>query len=133
MGRLRAAFEVLCLAGAGALVLWGLAHGLTPRADREADSHFAAAAAYVKSQAQGERDYVLVRPVWELAGARAFLPLPTGVYRSPVPALWAGRDRLWVVAAHGAEAPAAIRSQLALGEEKSFGPVTVYRFDVRRP
>jgi hypothetical protein len=127
---MRAAGEWVGLGLAVGIALWALLHSLWPRADLEADRDFAAAAAYVKGQA-GPRDYVLVRPIWELAGARAFLPLPTGVYERPVPALWQNRERVWVATAHGARPPAALRAALPLGEEREFGSVRVYRFDVR--
>lgn len=129
---MKRAADLAALALAGALALWAWIHALTPRDDPEVDRAFAEAAAYVKARA-GPRDFVLVRPTWELAGARAFLPLPTGVYKSPVPDLWRGRERIWVAAAHGVEPPSALRAALALGEEKAFGPVRIYRFDVRRP
>lgn len=114
-----------------AVCAWAWVHALEPREDPEVDRAFVAAAAWVRSRA-GPRDYVLVRPIWELAGARAFRPLPVGVYKRPVPSLWAGRERLWVATAHGAEPPRPIRAALPLGERKDFGPVTIWRFDVRR-
>src|SRR5438270_6733259 len=114
--RLRRAGELALLVGAVGLALWALVFALTPRDEPDAGRDFAAAAEYVKARA-GPRDFVLVRPVWELAGARAFSPLPTGVYRRPTPDLWQGKERLWVAAAHGAPVPAALRA-LALAEEK---------------
>ena len=132
MKRLPAALEIVVLVVTGALVVWGLVFAFTPRADAAVDADFAAAAAYVKANAKGAADYVLVRPTWELAGARAFLPLAVGVYKSPVPQLWAGRERLWVVTAHGADVPHALRASLQLGEEREFGALRVTRFDVRR-
>jgi hypothetical protein len=127
--RLRVAGEWMALGLAAALGLGALLHSLWPRADLDADRDFALAAAHVKEHA-GPRDFVLVRPIWELAGARAFLPLSTGVYERPVPALWQNRDRIWVVTAHGARPPGALRAALRLAEEREFGSVRVYRFEV---
>jgi hypothetical protein len=130
-GRLQSVYERAVLALAAGLILWGFVHALTPRADAAIDLDFAAAAAWVKSRAT-PTDAVLVRPTWELRGARAFLPLATGVYKSPVPALWAGRTNLFVVTAHGAEPPSALATALRLGERRRFGAVEVHRFDVPR-
>ncbi len=131
IARLWGKAELALLLLAAALAVWGWVHAVTPRSDADVDGAFEEAAAYVKAHA-GPRDYVLVRPIWELAGARAFLPLPTGVYKRPLPELWNGRDRIWVATAHGAEPPPALRTALALGEEREFGPVRIFRFDVGR-
>jgi hypothetical protein len=121
------------LFGAALLIgVWAWIHALTPRKDADVDGEFNRAAEYVKSQAE-PGDPVLVRPIWELAGSRAFLPLPVRVYQRPVPELWRGKRRVWVAAAHGAEPPPALRTALSLGEEKAFGSVRIYRFDVRSP
>lgn len=124
--------QLACVALGLLLVGWGWVHALTPREDAHVDAEMSEAAVYVKSLAT-PRDYVLVRPTFELRGARAFLPLQVGVYKSPVPALWKDRDRIFVVTAHGAQAPRALRAALHLAEERAFGSVRVYRFDVRRP
>ena len=124
--------SLVCLVLALGVVGWGWVHALTPREDAHVDSEMAEAAAWVKSIAT-PRDYVLVRPTFELKGARAFLPLAVGVYKSPVPSLWQNRDRLFVVTAHGAEPPRALRGALQFVEERAFGSVRVHRFDVRRP
>lgn len=124
--------RLACVALGLGLVGWGWVHALTPRDDTHVDDEMAQAAAYVKSLAT-PRDYVLVRPTFELRGARAFLPLAVGVYKSPVPTLWKDRDRVFVVTAHGAEPPRALRTALHLADERAFGSVRVFRFDVRRP
>jgi hypothetical protein len=123
--------DLAALAAAAGLAAWGLAHALAPRGDGRVDADFAAAADHVKARA-GPRDFVLVRPIWELAGARAFLPLPTGVYRRPTPDLWQGRDRIWVAAAHGALPPRALRAALREIEASDFGSVRLHLFEVRR-
>lgn len=127
--RVRRPLELGLVAVAAALAVWAWVHALSPRAQPEVDGDFRAAAAYVKRHA-GPRDLVLVRPIWELAGARAFLPLATGVYRRPVPSLWAGRQRIWVATAHGAEPPAALRRALRFVARKDFGSVRIHRFEV---
>jgi hypothetical protein len=128
----RGAFELALVGLALALAVWGLVHALTPRADGDVEASFTRAAEHVKAHAH-PGDPVLVRPVWELAGARAFLPLDVRVYQRPVPSLWQGRRHVWVATAHDAEPPAPLRAALALGERREFGPVRVYRFDVRVP